>query len=45
MAPELFGLSLNTIGKKIDIFALGVVLFNMKVLARPFQAANENQYL
>ena len=45
MAPELFGPNLNTIGIKIDIFALGVILFIMKVLKPPFQAANEGQYL
>ena len=36
MAPELFQQTLHKIGSKVDIFALGAILFNMRALDRPF---------
>ena len=36
MAPELFQQTLYKIGSKVDIFALGAILFNMRALDRPF---------
>jgi serine/threonine protein kinase len=43
MAPELHLKSLHK-GTRVDIFALGVILFLMKCRAPPFKAAIPDDY-